>query len=148
MLRATHGLQACQSRSNQDFPSANREGIRKQAQPRVPISCLSLALRPMSLAVRVRINFYGPHGLLKQVRRPMQETGVPEDRLRRELFEFSSTRVASAHGPISASRPACLMPNRWAAAGAVIMPGKQNRLSLSQPIVMRLIVSARVRTSP
>ncbi|MGE8220889.1 MAG: ferric reductase-like transmembrane domain-containing protein [Stenotrophomonas acidaminiphila] len=34
------------------------------------------------------IHFCGPGGLLKQVRQLMRETGVPEDRLHRELFEF------------------------------------------------------------
>lgn len=36
----------------------------------------------------VRISFCGPKGLLRQVRSLMHETGVPDDRLRHELFEF------------------------------------------------------------
>lgn len=36
----------------------------------------------------VQINFCGPKGLLKQVHSLMRETGVPDDRLRHELFEF------------------------------------------------------------
>ncbi|KAB8198392.1 oxidoreductase [Lysobacter maris] len=39
-------------------------------------------------ASRVQINFCGPRGLLDQVRQLMRETGVAEDRLRQELFEF------------------------------------------------------------
>lgn len=39
-------------------------------------------------ASAVRINFCGPAGLLGQVRKLMRETGVAEDRLRHELFEF------------------------------------------------------------
>lgn len=37
---------------------------------------------------QVRISFCGPKGLLKQVRSLMRETGVPDDCLRHELFEF------------------------------------------------------------
>lgn len=37
---------------------------------------------------QVRISFCGPKGLLRQLRALMQETGVPDDRLRYELFEF------------------------------------------------------------
>jgi|GEM_PF-3969816 len=36
----------------------------------------------------VQISFCGPKGLLDQVRQLMRETGVAEDRLRHELFEF------------------------------------------------------------
>ncbi|KAF1722751.1 Predicted ferric reductase [Pseudoxanthomonas wuyuanensis] len=37
---------------------------------------------------QVRISFCGPRGLLRQVRELMRETGVPDSRLRHELFEF------------------------------------------------------------
>ncbi|HVL09875.1 MAG TPA: ferredoxin reductase family protein [Burkholderiaceae bacterium] len=37
---------------------------------------------------QVQISFCGPKGLLKQLRSLMRETGVPDDRLRHELFEF------------------------------------------------------------
>lgn len=37
---------------------------------------------------QVRINFCGPKGLLKQVRSLMRKTGVADDCLRHELFEF------------------------------------------------------------
>src|SRR5690606_18665308 len=36
----------------------------------------------------VRIRFCGPKGLLGEVRALMRESGVPEDRLQHELFEF------------------------------------------------------------
>ena len=36
----------------------------------------------------VQISFCGPQGLLDQVRQLMRETGVAEDRLQHELFEF------------------------------------------------------------
>ena len=39
-------------------------------------------------AAEVQISFCGPQGLLQQVRQLMRETGVAEDRLRHELFEF------------------------------------------------------------
>ena len=39
-------------------------------------------------ASEVHISFCGPEGLLDQVRQLMRETGVAENRLRHELFEF------------------------------------------------------------